>query len=195
MNLTITYDYRCPFTWNFHSHLFSYLKSQPIEVDFQPFFLDATHIEESADKFWQSATAFENSRALRLSLVVKEKANEKFNYFHRGVFELRFKNFKDVNNVDVLKELCSTLNIDQELVKIGEDGQYLDKLREIHENLVSKYEIFGVPSVILENKSVFVRLMNESNEDLRSEKLLSFIINALKDFPELNEFKHTKLFS
>lgn len=195
MELAVTYDYRCPFTWNFHSHLFSYLKNNSLEIDFLPFFLDATHINGSSQEFWTSKEAFENSRALRLSIVIKNELPDRFINFHEQVFRYRFEKFQDINSQETLTEVLKSCVIDVAFLNKCENLSFIDALRKIHESLIEKYQIFGVPTLIWENKSVFVRLMEPSLTADRSVKLLDVIFYAMQNYPELNEFKYTQLSS
>ena len=67
-------------------------------------------------------------------------------------------------------------------------------VRDEHERAVSELEIFGVPTFVVGSDAVFVRLMNRPGGDGRlAQETIERVIGLLRDQPELNEFKHTRL--
>ena len=67
-------------------------------------------------------------------------------------------------------------------------------VRDEHERAVSDLEIFGVPTFVVGSDAVFVRLMNRPGGDGRlAQETIERVIGLLRNQPELNEFKHTRL--
>jgi predicted DsbA family dithiol-disulfide isomerase len=68
------------------------------------------------------------------------------------------------------------------------------ELRTAHERAVTEHRVFGVPTFIVGEQAVFIRLMTRPGADgglARStiERAVSLIV----EYPELNEFKHTSI--
>ena len=55
---------------------------------------------------------------------------------------------------------------------------------------VQKWEVFGVPTFIADDRAVFVRLMTRPDGDAKlAEKTIERVMDDCPDFPELNEYE------
>ena len=66
-------------------------------------------------------------------------------------------------------------------------GKPLDTLRTEHTELAEKWRVFGVPTFIVDDDAVFVRLMKRDQVD-ELERMLGLI-----SWTGLNEFKRTTI--
>jgi hypothetical protein len=75
-----------------------------------------------------------------------------------------------------------------------ESGWPAKVVRDEHERVVSELDVFGVPTFIIENDAVFVRLMTRPKGDADvARSTIDRILGLIIDHPEINEFKHTQL--
>ena len=75
-----------------------------------------------------------------------------------------------------------------------EDGWPLAEFRSTHERLVGEHSVWGVPTFIMGERAVFVRLMNRPQGDaMRASETIDEIIQLIERRPEINEFKYTSL--
>ncbi len=67
-------------------------------------------------------------------------------------------------------------------------------MRDEHDRVVSQLDVFGVPTFIVDDSAVFVRLMNRPLGDgTLARDTIDGILALMNGRPELNEFKHTRL--
>jgi hypothetical protein len=75
-----------------------------------------------------------------------------------------------------------------------ESGWPAKIVRDEHERVVDQLEVFGVPTFIVGDSAVFVRLMSRPDGDAaRARATVDRILELMTDQPEINEFKHTRL--
>ena len=189
---TITYDYLCPFARIANEIVVEALRDgADWEVTFSAFSLAQAHVDEGDPDVWDRAPGAEGTRgvtALQWSLAVRDQAPASFLDFHLRLFDARHSRAADVDDVAILSEVATAVGLDP--VAIGEivdGGTPLEVLAAEHADLVSRWEVFGVPTFIKGNEAVFVRLMDRhivSDVD----KVLDML-----DWSRLNEFKRTRI--
>jgi len=60
--------------------------------------------------------------------------------------------------------------------------------------VASRLDVFGVPTFIVADRAVFVRLMARSEGDADvARATVERVLGLITDHPDLNEFKHTRL--
>jgi hypothetical protein len=60
--------------------------------------------------------------------------------------------------------------------------------------LVQRWDVFGVPTFISDDKAVFVRLMSRPDGDAKlAETTIEHVLDLLGNFTDLNEYKLTKI--
>jgi hypothetical protein len=75
-----------------------------------------------------------------------------------------------------------------------DEGRVLDEFRRAHEDAVKSHQVFGVPTFIVGERAVFVRLMTRPGSDgALARTTVEHVLALIDDHPELNEFKHTSL--
>ena len=58
-----------------------------------------------------------------------------------------------------------------------------------------RLHVFGVPTFIVGDRAVFVRLMTRPQGDLEWAGTVDRVIGLIADHPEVNEFKYTRISS
>jgi protein-disulfide isomerase-like protein with CxxC motif len=193
---SVTWDYLCPFARNAHEHLVEALEDgAEWDVTFTPFSLMQAHVEEGGTPVWELEEKARGLLALEAGVVVRDKFPDKFGAVHVALFSARHDEGKEISDTGVVREAIASAGVtaDQVFAEI-EKGWPLDAVRTEHEKAVADHEIFGVPTFVVGDSAVFVRLMTRPRGDgARARATIDRVLDLLEDHPELNEFKHTKI--
>jgi hypothetical protein len=69
-----------------------------------------------------------------------------------------------------------------------------DEVRKTHEWEVGTHNMFGVPTFIVGDQAVFVRLMTRPKGDAdRARNTIEHVVELIAERPWINEFKHTSV--
>jgi protein-disulfide isomerase-like protein with CxxC motif len=193
---SVTWDYLCPFARNAHEHLVVALDDgAPWDVTFTPFSLMQAHVEDGGTPVWDLEEKARGLLALEAGVVVRDKFPDRFRPAHVALFAARHDQGKDISDPGVVREALESAGVHAEAVFAEIDrGWPLDTVRTEHEKSVSDYAVFGVPTFIAGDDAVFVRFMTRPADDAaRARAVVERTVDLLRDHPELNEFKHTKI--
>jgi len=193
---SVTYDYRCPFARNAHEHLVVALRAgADWDVEFVPFSLSQAHVEEGGIPVWDDPAKVPDLLAAEASLVVRDNFPDRFLDVHLGLFTARHDRSLDLRDESVISDVLSTAGVDAtEVLQTITDGGPRDAFRKAHETAVNDYQVFGVPTFIVDDKAAFVRIMTRPGDDAAGARSAIDAVLALFDgHPELNEFKHTRI--
>ncbi|MFM8827309.1 MAG: protein-disulfide isomerase, partial [Actinomycetota bacterium] len=72
-------------------------------------------------------------------------------------------------------------------------GRPLAVIREEHTKYVRSHHVWGTPTFVMDDKAVFVRLLDHSHGDAAAARSTVDRIIADIRWPILNEFKHTSV--
>lgn len=192
----VTWDYLCPFARNVHEHLVAGLDAgAPWEVTFTPFSLMQAHVEEGEPPVWDQPEKARGVLALEAGIVVRDRFPDQFLAAHRALFAARHDHGKEISDPDVVRAVLDSVGTpaDEVFGHIA-DGWPLDTLRAAHEKSVGEHDVFGVPTFIVGDAAVFVRLMTRPEGDgRRARTVIEGLVTLIVERPELNEFKHTSI--
>ena len=191
----LTYDYRCPYGRIAHDHVAFALKNgADWNVTFLPFCLGQAHVEEGMPDIWETPERDSGLLALQLSVSIRDNQPEHFLNFHHAMYEHRHTGGGSLTNKDVLREIISSqgANPDAAFDDVA-SGRPLQIVRDEHTRYATSHQVWGVPVFIVDEKAVFVRLLDRPNGD--ADLAMSTINRILDniDWPILNEFKHTSV--
>jgi protein-disulfide isomerase-like protein with CxxC motif len=192
----VTYDYRCPFARNIHEHLVvAQLGGAGFNVTFMPFSLDQAHREDDEESVFENPSGARGIRPILASLVAMENYPDRFLTLHRALFSARHDQARDVEQPETLAQVLQESGLDPLAVEAEMDRDWpLAQFREAHTSAVEKYSVFGVPTFIVGEQAVFVRVMTRPTTDPRpSRDLIGQLLTMIEKQPEINEFKHTRL--
>ncbi len=193
---SVTWDYLCPFARNAHEHLLDGLKaSAPWDVTFAPFSLLQAHVAEGGEPVWEQKTYAKGVLALLAGIVVRDRYPERFPAVHRALFAARHDEGRDLSVEAVVRDVLESAGVsgDEVFDHIAE-GWPMKELQTAHEAAVADHEVFGVPTFVLGEHAVFVRLMTRPNGDgALARSTIDQVLGLIDEHPELNEFKHTKI--
>ncbi len=190
----MTWDYLCPFARNVHEHLVAGLGAgAQWDVTFTPFSLVQAHVAEGDPPVWDAPDGATGLLALQTGIAVRDRFPDVFPAVHRSLFAARHDHARDLNDRDVIRDVLSACGADPDAV-LGEvaEGWPLQELRRAHEDAVSRLEVFGVPTFIVGDQAVFVRVMTRPGDDgVAARSTIDHVLALISGHPELNEFKHT----
>lgn len=193
---SVTWDYRCPFARNAHEHLLTALEGgADWDVQFTAFSLDQAHVKEGEPAVWTEPERYPGLLANLAGIVVRDRFPEDFYRVHRALFAARHDQALDLRERDVLGEALTGAGIDATTVFAEIDaGWPLKVFEDEHSAAVADHHIFGVPTFVAGNRSVFVRLMDRPGDDVaKATSSIERVLGLISDWPELNEFKYTSI--
>lgn len=191
MEFAVTYDYLCPFACIVNETIVAALRDgAPWKVTFRPFSLVQVHLEEGRPPVWDREPGSPGTRGVRAllwSLAVRERFPDRFLDVHAGLYRLRHGHAGDLDDVSALRGVVAGVGLEpddiEEVVAGGEPAKILSAE---HVEAVERWSVFGVPTILVDEEAVFVRLMERSRADL--ERLLEMV-----SWVNLNEFKRTRI--
>jgi 2-hydroxychromene-2-carboxylate isomerase len=195
-SFAVTWDYRCPFARNAHEHLLAGLADgADWDVTFVPFSLGQVHVKEGDAPIWDHPQDDSGLLALQAGTVVRDIAPDAFRAVHFDLFAARHDKGLDLREEDIVREVLSAHDVDVDAVFAAiHDGGALDTVRKEHESAAGDHSVWGVPTFILGDEAVFVRVMDRPGDDgPHARRTVDRVLDLLGGFPELNEFKHTSL--
>jgi len=164
-------------------------------VRFVPFFLNQSHVPEGGAPAWDDPDQQADLLALAAGVVVRDRHPEQFRAVHRSLFTARHDEGGDLRTEAVVAAALTRggADADQVLAEV-ESGWPAKAIRDEHEHVVGQLDVFGVPTFILGDDAVFVRLMDRPRGDAAlARSTIDRILGLIEGHPELNEFKHTRL--
>jgi protein-disulfide isomerase-like protein with CxxC motif len=195
-SFAVTWDYRCPFARNAHDHLVAALQGgSDWQVTFVPFSLDQAHIEEGQPPVFDSPEEYPGLLGNLVGIVVRDRFPDKFLAAHKALFDARHRDAADLRQREVIAPVLESVGLDPAAVFAEvDDGWPIETHRKEHLDIVASHDVFGVPTFIVGDQAVFVRLMDRAEGDAaRGTQTISRVLDLLTGWPALNEFKHTSI--
>jgi 2-hydroxychromene-2-carboxylate isomerase len=195
-SFAVTWDYRCPFARNAHEHLLAGLADgADWDITFVPFSLGQVHVTEGEAPIWERPEEDSGLLALQAGTVVRDTAPDAFRKVHFDLFAARHDKGLDLRDESVVREVLTRHDVDADAVFASiADGGALDIVRKEHEAAAGDHSVWGVPTFILGDDAVFVRLMDRPGDDCaHARHSIDRVVDLLAGFPQLNEFKHTAI--
>lgn len=190
-----TWDYRCPFARNAHEHLIEGLRSgAPWDVTFVPFSLGQVHVAEGEPDIWGHWKDDTGMLALQAGVVVRDRFPDRFLDTHEALFALRHDRGGQLKEQSEVRAVLEGQNVDADAVfaEIAA-GNPLATVQQAHEAAAKENDVWGVPTFIVDDRAVFVRLMNRPQGDgALATQSIEKVLDLL-EWPELNEYKHTSI--
>ena len=191
----VTWDYRCPFARLAHLHLLDGLAAgADWDITFLPFSLGQVHVAEGEAPIWERPDDDSGLLALRAGVVVRDRFPDAFLAVHRELFDARHVHAKQLDEGTVRAALVAHgVDADAVFAEIA-DGAPLDTVRKEHEAAALDHDVWGVPTFIVGDQAVFIRLTTDSAGDGELARTrIDRILELATGYPELNEFKHTSI--
>jgi DSBA-like thioredoxin domain len=190
----VTWDYRGRFARHLSDHVVTgLLDGADWDVEFRPFSVEQTRRSEGEPTIWEEPRASVSFLAMLVGLVVRDRFPERFPSVHAAVFAARHDHGLDLRRQDVLCSVLLDNGVDADAVFTEvATGAPLETYRREHEGSVAEHGVFGVPTLIVYGRAVFVRLMGgPDGEPSAARRTVEALLDLALGWPELNEFKHT----
>ena len=195
-SFAVTYDYRCPFARNACEHITAGLRAgAPWSVEFRPFSLGQVHVHEGSPDVWDEPDKAGDLLAMQAGLAVRERYPERVLEAHDALFGARHDRGLDLRDEQVVRRVLDELELDTDAVlEDVASGGPLEDFRAAHEEAVKRHRVFGVPTFVVGDDAVFVRVMHRPNGDAgEATRTIDRILDLVAGWPELNELKHTRI--
>ena len=191
----ISYDYLCPFARIVHEHLVAALRDgADLDVTFTPWTLRQVHKADDAADVWDDPAMLDALLALESSIVVRDTMPERFLDVHLALFRARHDRGIPLTTRDEVAGVLTEAGVDAAAVFEAVDtGQPRKELGSSWRRLVDEHDHFGVPTFIVGDEAVFVRLMALPTSGADASARIANILELLVDDTSLNEFKRTKI--
>ena len=191
----LTYDYRCPYARVAHDHVIAGLRAgADWDVTFLPFSLGQAHVAPGEPSVWERPDLDSGLLALQASIAVRDTQSEHFVDVHHGLFEHRHVAAGQLRDREDLSPVLRAAGVDVDAVWAEVDtGRPLATVEKEHTGYSESHDVWGVPTFVVDDAAVFVRLLDRPNGDgalaiATIERVLDQIA-----WPVLNEFKHTSV--
>lgn len=191
----LTYDYRCPFARLVHDHVVEGLRAgADWNVTFLPFCLGQAHVEDGDVDIWERPNDDSGLLALQLSISLRDQQPENFINFHQAMFNHRHMGGGSLKDTTVLSRIITEAGAHPDAAFSDvESGRPLAVIKDEHTRFVRSHQVWGTPTFIVDDKAVFVRLLDHAHGDsIRATAAINRILDDI-DWPILNEFKHTSV--
>jgi 2-hydroxychromene-2-carboxylate isomerase len=193
---SVTWDYRCPFARNGHSHVVAGLRAgAPWDVTFVPFSLGQVHVPEGEPDIWGRWQDDSGLLALQAGVVVRDKFADRFLDTHEALFALRHDHGRRLREEAEVRSVLEEHGVDADAVLSEiEGGGPITLVQAEHEAAAKDHQVWGVPTFILDDQAAFVRYMDRPQGD--GERAIAAIdrtLDLLEGWTDLNEFKHTSI--
>ena len=192
----VTFDYRCPFARTAHEHLVLALQAGAgFDVSFAPFSLDQPHVEPGGLDTWADPGRIPAQTGTLVGLAVRDAQPEHFLDVHLALFTARHEHQLDLKDPEAVARVVDAAGADGQaaLAEVA-TGRPLATLAEEHQRLVKDHEVFGVPTFIVAEHAVFIRLMERPGGDAAiATATIERILDTITGWPSLNELKHTRI--
>ncbi len=191
----VTYDYLCPFARIANEVIIRAMEGgADHDVTFRPFSLSQVHLEEGETPVWQTEPRPSGVLALEWGLAVRDEFPEAFNAAHLALFSARHDHGRDLKDPAAIREAVASAGLDpDEVAKVVDGGQPAKTLAAEHAWAVDQHHVFGVPTFVLAERAVFIRLMNRKTEPAEARATLERLLDVMTGWPELNELKATRI--
>jgi hypothetical protein len=192
----VTWDYLCPFARNAHEHIVTALKAgADWDVGFRFFSLSQSHVPEGGEPVWRAPDQHSGVLAGLAGVAVRERWPDQFLDVHLALFSARHDRGLDLRDRTVIAQVLNDAGVDSHSVLSEVDsGWPLDRARADHEEGVQRWAVFGVPTFVMGDRAVFVRLMHRPQGDGKlAESAIERVLDLAAEFPQLNEYKFTQI--
>ncbi|HEY8080824.1 MAG TPA: DsbA family protein [Acidimicrobiales bacterium] len=190
----VSYDYLCPFAHIAHEHVVEGLRAgADWDVTFTPWTLRQVHKDEDAPDVWDDTARPDELLALEASVAVRDTFPEQFLDAHLALFRARHDEGIRLSTRDEVQGVLTKAGLDAAAVlDVVDSGAPRKELAASWRRLTDEHDHFGVPTFVVGDEAVFVRLMQRPTSPDDAVRTIDSIVTILVDDTSFNEFKRTK---
>jgi 2-hydroxychromene-2-carboxylate isomerase len=125
---------------------------------------------------------------------LRDQQNHALLDFHQAMFNYRHVSGGNLNDRAKITAIIESAGGDaSQAFADVESGRTLGVVREEHTKYVNSHQVWGTPTFVVDDKAVFVRLLDHAHGDAAvAKRTIDRILDDI-DWPILNEFKHTSI--
>ncbi len=164
-------------------------------VRFLGFSLNQTKVSEGETSVWDDPEMAGARLGVEVGIAVRDGWPEAFPAVHRALFAARHERGLDIRQHDVVGRVLTEQGLDADQV-FDEvlSCRPRDVFRAEHETAVGEHKVFGVPTIIVDGRAVFVRILDRPGDDVAlARRTVERCLDLATGWPALNEFKHTSI--
>jgi hypothetical protein len=195
-SFALTWDYRCPYARIAHDHVVAGLRAgADWDVTFLAFSLGQSHVEPGDPDVWDAPETDSGLLALQVGVAVRDAFPNRFLDVHHALFELRHTKALNLRDRASLATVLTDNGVDPDAVFAEVDsGRPLATIKDEHTTYAESHDVWGVPTFIVDEKAVFVRLLAPAGPEGGAGAVTTVdrILDQI-EWPLLNEFKHTSV--
>lgn len=193
-SFALTYDYRCPFARIVHDHVVTAMGAgAEWDVTFSPFSLGQAHVADGESPVWDRPDDDSGLLALQVSIAVRDRQPDAFVAAHHSLFGYRHGSGGDLRDRDMLAKVVAGAGVDTDAMWAEVDsGRPLRTIAEEHTASVETHQVWGVPTFVVGESAVFVRLLDLPADATDARASIERILDQI-EWSSLNEFKHTSI--
>lgn len=194
-NLTIFYDYLCPFCHRIVEWLDKIEQSGRVELSVEWKVLSLEQINQKQGegfKVWENPLfPSRGIPALAAAKAAQRQGTALFNRFHRLVFEACHRQGRDISKRPVLVKAAQKAGLDVQLFERDLDlKENLEAIGKDYQEARQCYNLFGAPTLVFENdEAIYVKIESVPETEEGSIKLLEQIFQMGLHMPYLLELK------
>jgi len=192
---TVNFDYRCPYGRIVHDHVVTGLRGgADWTVTFTPFCLGQAHVEVGQSDIWNRPQDDSGLEALQAAIAVRDTQPNFFVPMHHALYEYRHTQNGDLRLRELLNTVIAPYGVDIDAMWAEVDsGRPLATIKAEHTEFTATHSVWGVPTFIVDDAAVFVRLLDRPLGD--AALAIATINRVLEniEWSTLNEFKHTTI--
>lgn len=187
MKFGITFDYLCPFARNANEAVLNGMAAgRDWEPRYVPFSLAQVHIEDGDPAVWDKPSGKSGVLALQWGVAARDHFPDMFPAVHRALFAARHDQGSDIGSEAIIREAVTTAGADADAIaEVVATGTPLATLAAEHAAAVEGWQVFGVPTFLVDDHATFIRFMSRGDVDDLQRAL------DLLAWTDLNEFKRT----
>jgi 2-hydroxychromene-2-carboxylate isomerase len=154
-------------------------------------------VDEDETPIWErpDPTAESGILALAVGVAVRDHLPERFLDAHVQLFAARHDRGEDIKDPDVIRKALDAADVDADrMLDLVASGEPLATVRAEHDRNVAEHGVWGVPTFVGSERSVFVRLLDRPEGDAeRARRHIDRVVDLVDGWPELHEFKQADL--
>ncbi len=164
-------------------------------VRFLAFSLNQTKLSDGEASVWDDPATASTRLAVEVGVAVRDGWPEAFPAVHRALFTARHDRGLDIRDHQVVARVLVDQGLDADQV-FDEvlSGRPRHVFRLEHETAAAEHKVFGVPTIIVGGRAVFLRILSRPGDDLAlARRTVERCLDLAAGWPELNELKHTRV--
>jgi hypothetical protein len=189
MQFGITFDYLCPFARNANEAVLNGVeRGKDWDPRYVAFSLAQIHIGDGDPDVWDEPEGKSGVLALQWGIAARDDFPEFFPAVHRALFAARHDHGQDIKDESVIREAVASTGADVDAIAdVVASGLPIKTLAQEHVESVERWQVFGVPTFLVDEDATFIRFMSRGDVDH-----LELALDLLS-WSELNEFKRTTI--